>query len=126
MSMVSAITNQGKIYWKLFDGSINSEKFLEFVKRLTMNKKKKIFLIVDNAKPHHSRILKEWLEKNKKKIEVYYLPSHGPDLNPDAVFGRKIGRFRQIGRRKRRDFVIFSIFSVFSHAKRAFVPYIYK
>jgi len=83
MSMISAITNQGKIYWKLFEGSINSEKFLEFVKRLTMNKSRKIILIVDNAKPHHSLILKEWLKKNKKKIEVYYLPSHSPDLNPD-------------------------------------------
>jgi transposase len=83
MSMVSAITNQGKIYWKLFDESINSEKFLEFVKRLTLNKKRKIFLIVDNAKPHHSLILKDWLEKNKKKIELYYLPSYSPDLNPD-------------------------------------------
>jgi len=83
MSMISAITNQGKIYWKLFDESITGEKFLEFVKRLTKNKSRKIFLIVDNAKTHYSLILKDWLEKNKKKIELYYLPSYSPDLNPD-------------------------------------------
>jgi transposase len=82
-SMISAITNQGKIHWKIYAGSINSEKFLEFVKQLVKHKRKKVFLIVDNAKTHHSLILKEWLLKNKKKIELYYLPPYSPDLNPD-------------------------------------------
>jgi transposase len=83
VSMTSAITNRGKLYWKLYDGGINSQKFLEFVKRLTRNKRRKIFLIVDNAKTHRSLMLKEWLARNKNKIELYYLPAYSPDLNPD-------------------------------------------
>jgi hypothetical protein len=75
ISMVSAITNQGKVYWKLHEGSINREKFLDFEKRLISNKRHKIFLILDNTNPHHSKILKEWAEKNKEGIEVWYLPS---------------------------------------------------
>jgi transposase len=38
---------------------------------------------LDNAKPHHSKILTEWVEKNKKRVELFYLPSYSPDLNPD-------------------------------------------
>ena len=83
VSMISAITNKGKIFWKLYDKSINSQKFLEFVKRLIRSKRRKIFLIVDNAKPHASRMLKEWACGKKKKIEIYYLPAYSPDLNPD-------------------------------------------
>ena len=49
VSMVSAITNKGKIYWKLHEGSINAEKFKEFVERLVHGKKRKVFLILDNA-----------------------------------------------------------------------------
>jgi transposase len=83
VSMISAITNKGKVFWKLHEGSINGELVLDFVKRLIRNKKNKIFLILDNAKTHHSKMLKEWVRKNKDKIKLFYLPPYSPDLNPD-------------------------------------------
>jgi transposase len=83
VSMMSAITNRGKISWKLYDGSITSERVLEFVKQLVKNRKRKIYLILDNSSTHRGKILKEWVAANKKKIEIYYLPSYSPDLNPD-------------------------------------------
>jgi transposase len=83
VSMVSAITNQGKVFWKLHEGSINSEKFQAFAERLARGKKRKVFLIVDNAKAHHSKLLSEWVEKNRKRIALFYLPPYRPDLNPD-------------------------------------------
>jgi transposase len=83
VSMVSAITNQGKIHWKIYAGSITAEIFLEFVKQLVKYKRRKTFLILDNARIHRSIILKNWLDKNENKIEIYYLPAYSPDLNPD-------------------------------------------
>lgn len=83
VSMVSAITNQGKVFWKLHEGSIDSEKFKEFAERLVYGKKRKVFLVLDNAKTHHSKLLTEWVEKNNKRIELFYLPPYSPDLNPD-------------------------------------------
>ena len=32
---------------------------------------------------HHSKLVKEWVEKNKNKIEIFYLPSYSPEKNPD-------------------------------------------
>lgn len=32
---------------------------------------------------HHCKPVKAWLEENKTKIEVSYLPSYSPQLNPD-------------------------------------------
>ena len=32
VSIVSAITNRGKVFWKLHEGSINGEKFIGFMK----------------------------------------------------------------------------------------------
>jgi transposase len=83
VSMVSAITNKGKVFWKLHEGSIDSKKFLDFVKRLMKSSDRKLFLIIDNAKTHHSKLLIEWVSKNKGKIELFYIPPYSPDLNPD-------------------------------------------
>jgi transposase len=40
-------------------------------------------VILDNLRVHHSKPVKAWLEQNKEKIEVFYLPSYRPELNPD-------------------------------------------
>jgi len=83
ISMLSAITNQGKVFWKLHSGTIDALKFLEFVKRLVWKKKRKIFLILDNARVHHSKILATWLKNNIDKIELFFIPPYSPELNPD-------------------------------------------
>jgi transposase len=81
--MVSAITNKGKVFWKTHEGSINSETFKEFAERLVRGKRRKVFLILDNATTHRSELLTGWVEKNKKRIALFYLPPYCPDLNPD-------------------------------------------
>jgi transposase len=83
ISMVSAITNQGKVFWKIFETSITALLFFEFVKRLVKRSKRKIFLIVDNLRIHRSIILQNYLAENKDKIEIFYLPAYSPDLNPN-------------------------------------------
>ena len=45
----------------------------------------KIFLILDNLKAHHARPVKAWLAANAERIEVFYLPSYSPELNPDEM-----------------------------------------
>jgi transposase len=32
---------------------------------------------------HHARRVKDWLADHEEKIEVFYLPSYSPKLNPD-------------------------------------------
>jgi len=82
-SMISTVTNQGKCRWMVIDGAFNADKFIQFLEYLIKDADKKIFLILDNLRVHHSKLVKEWVEKKKKKIEVFYLPSYSPELNPD-------------------------------------------
>ena len=53
------------------------------MEKLIKYRKKKIFLIADEASAHKSNMTKEWLEGHKERIELYYLPPYSPDLNPD-------------------------------------------
>ncbi|MBE0642560.1 MAG: transposase [Bacteroidetes bacterium] len=46
-------------------------------------KGRKIFLILDNLKVHHAKIVKAWLAGREHEIELFYLPSYSPELNPD-------------------------------------------
>jgi transposase len=41
----------------------------------------KIILVLDNVRYHHAKLLKIFLENNKK-LEILYLPPYSPDFNP--------------------------------------------
>ncbi|MCF6185006.1 MAG: transposase, partial [Bacteroidales bacterium] len=66
------------------------QQFIIFLRRLTKGAKKKIYLILDNLKVHHSKLVKKWEEKNKNKIELFYLPSYSPELNPDEYLNNDL------------------------------------
>ena len=82
-NMISAITNQGKVRFKVFEGSMNTEILIDFCKRLIKSTKRKVYLILDNLRVHHARVFKKWLKEHEEEIAVFYLPSYSPELNPD-------------------------------------------
>lgn len=62
----------------------NAETFLDFLKIVLRraSKKRKAVVILDNARYHHAVMLKPWLTKHKKKIQLKFLPPYSPELNP--------------------------------------------
>jgi len=62
---------------------MNGDILIDFMMRLVNSAHRKVFLILDNLRVHHCKPVKEWLEDHKEMIEVFYLPAHSPELNPD-------------------------------------------
>jgi len=81
LSVISIVTNKGQMRWKIFDGALNSDILIDFLRRLIKNAGRKIYLILDNLRVHHSKPMKKWLAEHKHEIEVFYLPSYSPELN---------------------------------------------
>ena len=73
----------GKTRWMIIDESFNSEKLIEFLQALIQDAGKKMFLILDHLRVHHSKPAKAWFEERIDKIELFYLPSYSPELNPE-------------------------------------------
>lgn len=89
-SLISAINNKGKMQWMALKQALNTDIFMQFLKQLIKYRKRKIILIVDNLRVHHSLVIKEWLKNNSKRIELVYLPSYSPDLNPDEYLNNDL------------------------------------
>jgi hypothetical protein len=79
LSMISTVTNQGKTRWMIVDDAFNSDKLIEFLGVLIKDADKKILLILDNLRVHHSKPVKAWVAQRTAQIEVFYLPSYSPD-----------------------------------------------
>jgi transposase len=83
VNLISTVTNQGKVRFMVYKDKMNSATMIKFLERLIKDSPQKVFLILDNLKVHHSHIVKDWLEEHKHQIEVFFLPSYSPELNPD-------------------------------------------
>jgi len=83
VNMISSVSNQGQMRFMFYKETMNADLLIKFLKRLTRSVGRKVILILDNLRVHHSKVLKTWLEANKNLIEIFYLPSYSPDLNPD-------------------------------------------
>lgn len=90
VSMISTITNRGKARFMIYSGALKSNTFVEFLRRLIRGRRQKIFLIIDNLRVHKSRTVQNWVEKNAKKIELFFLPPYAPELNPDEYLNNTV------------------------------------
>ena len=60
-SMISAVSNRGLMRFMLYDGALDADRFLTFLRRLIKDAAQKVFLVVDNLKVHHARKVKAWV-----------------------------------------------------------------
>jgi transposase len=85
ISMISATNNEGKVRFAIYRETMTSIRWIAFMKRLIRDGRyggRKIYLILDNLRAHHDKDVTRWLEIVKNAIEVFYIPSQAPGLNP--------------------------------------------
>ena len=106
VNMISAITNQGSVRFMVYEKAMNQQLLIDFFRRLVSDSKRKVFLILDNLRVHHGKIVSEWLENHKEKIEVFFLPPYAPEYNPDEYLNHALKRDVHSGKLPRNKFDI--------------------
>jgi len=90
LNMISAITNQGHTRFMVYEEAMNQRLLLDFMRRLVADSDKKVFLILDNLRVHHGKIVAAWLAEHKEEIEVFFLPPYAPESNPDEYLNHAL------------------------------------
>ena len=83
LNMISAISPDGQLRFMVVEGSVNSDVFIEFLKRLVYRRRRPIFLIVDGHPTHRSKKVKNYIASLGGKLQLFFLPAYSPELNPD-------------------------------------------
>ncbi len=82
VNQISAISNEGTVRFMTYKGSFKAAVFLLFLGKLIEGASRKILLIADQLQAHKTPEVVQWLEAHKDRIEVFYLPTYSPELNP--------------------------------------------
>ena len=71
----------GEVYCEEHE-KYDAKVFLEFLKTtLSHYENRKIVIILDNARIHHAKLLKPFLDEMKDRLELMFLPPYSPELN---------------------------------------------
>lgn len=83
LSMIATVTSQGTARWMIIDGAFNADRLIGFLEALIRDAGKKVFLIPDNLRVHHGKPVKAWVDGHQDKMELFCLPGHSPEPNPE-------------------------------------------
>jgi transposase len=103
VNMLSAISNQGLLRFRLFVGSFNGPVFIDFLRRLLRDcGGRKVHLIVDGHPVHHAKLVSAWVGRHAERIELHFLPGYSPELNPVELLNHDV-KANAAGRRRPRS-----------------------
>ncbi len=101
-NMISAINNKGQLNFMVFKSRFDKCVFLDFIKRMVRQNKRKVFLIVDGHPVHHATNVKNWISVRVDQIRLFFLPGYSPELNPDEMLNQDV-KSNALGRQRARN-----------------------
>ena len=82
VNQITVISNEGEVRFMTYKGSLNAAVFLLFLGKLIEGAGRKILLIADQLRAHKTPEVLAWLKEHQEQIEVFYLPTYSPEMNP--------------------------------------------
>ena len=79
------------LFFQMRPGSYNNESLIDFLEDLRRELKgRKVILIWDGLPSHRSRLMKDYLGRQRRWLTVVPLPGYAPDLNPVEMLWNNI------------------------------------
>ena len=109
ISMISTITNQGKVRFMLFKGKVKENLMMRFLTRLTkdLNSKRKAFVIMDDYQMHDFNF-DSYVKLRKNEIKIFYNPDYSSVHSRFVVKDRKDSP-QLLSKRSKNDEMFFSV-----------------
>lgn len=90
VNMLSAISRHDNVRFMVYQDSMDQRRLIQLMQRLINTSERKVFLILDNLRVHHGKLVSAWLEKHKEQIEVFFLPPYALEYNPNEYLNHAL------------------------------------
>jgi transposase len=95
VNVISAVSPRGRLWFRCYSGNLTAVLFVEFLEALLGDTSKRLVLILDRHPAHVAAYTRRFIYRNRRRLQVHFLPGYAPDLNPDEhVWSYIKGTFR--------------------------------
>lgn len=80
---ISAVNAAGAFWYEIYTEKLNAILFLTLLKSFMRRRRSPVTLILDRHPAHIAKLVAKYVQEQKGRLEMYFLPGYAPDLNPD-------------------------------------------
>lgn len=91
---LAALTTNGRLFSSFSRHSFNTDAIIRFLQKLLRLLPGKLLILWDNAAPHHSHQMQDFLQQPDvhSRLQILFLPAYAPELNPVELVWRYLKR----------------------------------
>ena len=71
-----------RVCFRIHEGSVKQEQVVEFLKALKDHFRRPLLILWDGARPHRSRLVRDYADSTDGHLQIGFLPPYAPELNP--------------------------------------------
>lgn len=90
VNAISAVSARGGFWFAVYSERLNAALFIKFLKQFLATRKQSVILIVDGHPAHRAKIVAQYVQSVKGRLQLVFLPPYAPDLNPDEFVWRQL------------------------------------
>ena len=83
VNAISAVNALGEFWYKVYTERLTKATFLRFLKEFLRGRRAPVILVVDGHPAHRARLIAEYVQSLRGRLEIHFLPGYAPELNPD-------------------------------------------
>lgn len=92
VNAISAVTARGEFWFEIYTHRLNAAAFVELLRRFMRGRRNRVLLILDGHPAHRAKIVSDYVQSLRGRLELHFLPGYAPELNPDEFVWNHLKR----------------------------------
>jgi len=103
VSAISAVNARGEFWYAIYTERLNAMGFIERLRSFMRGRKSRVFLVLDRHPAHIAKVVAQYVQSLRGRLELHFLPGYAPELNPDEFVWNHLKRQGVSKKPLRRD-----------------------
>jgi transposase len=92
VNAISAVNARGAFWYEIYAERLNGTRFVELLSHFMRGRRSPVLLVVDGHPAHIAKVVAQYVQRLKGRLELHFLPGYAPELNPDEFVWNHLKR----------------------------------
>lgn len=90
VNAISAVTPSGAFWYDVYTERLTAVLFIELLRSFLRRRRRPVMLVLDSHPAHKAKAVAEFVQSQRGRLELHFLPGYAPDLNPDEFVWKEL------------------------------------
>ena len=92
VNAISAVNARGEFWYEIYSDRLNATRFVALLRNFMKHRRIRVLLVLDGHPAHAAKVVAEYVQSLRGRLELHFLPGYAPELNPDEFVWNHLKR----------------------------------